>query len=60
MIEKLKKLLFIEIGTIIFAIGIGLFLLPANILTGGVAGIVALIHPFIDFINEDILVYLSL
>lgn len=40
----------------IFAIGIGLFLLPANILTGGVAGIVALIHPFIDSVSEDILV----
>ncbi len=54
---NIKKIFFIEIGTILFAIAVGLFLLPGNILTGGVAGIVSLIKPFYPFCNisEDIL-----
>lgn len=55
--KNLKKVFFIEIGTILFAIAVGLFLLPGNILTGGVAGIVSLIKPYYPFCNisEDIL-----
>ena len=44
----------IEIGTLVFAIAIGLFILPGKILTGGVAGITALLSPYIS-ISEDIL-----
>lgn len=51
---NIKKVFFIEVGTILFAIAVGLFLLPGNILTGGVAGVVALLKPFIS-IDEDIL-----
>ncbi len=55
--KNLKKVFFIEIGTILFAIAVGLFLLPGNILTGGVACIVSLIKPYYPFCNisEDIL-----
>ena len=55
--KNLKKVFFIEVGTILFAIAVGLFLLPGNILTGGVAGIVSLIKPYYPFCNisEDIL-----
>lgn len=51
----IKKIIFIELGTLLFALAVGLFLLPGNILTGGVAGVVALLDPFID-IDSDILV----
>jgi len=50
-----KKILFIELGTILFALAVGMFLLPGQILTGGVVGVTTLLHPFIN-IEEDILV----
>ncbi len=52
--NRLRKILFIEIGTFIFALGIGMFILPAKILTGGVAGITALLTNYIN-ISEDIM-----
>ena len=51
---KIKKILMIELGTLIFALSVGLFILPDRILTGGVAGITALLTDFIP-ISEDIL-----
>ena len=55
MKEKITKVFFIEIGTLLFAIAVGMFLLPSNVLTGGIAGIVSLLEPFIS-IDADILV----
>ncbi|MBQ6125777.1 MAG: YitT family protein, partial [Erysipelotrichaceae bacterium] len=52
--KRLKKLLMIELGTLLFALSVGLFILPGRILTGGVAGITALLTDFIP-ISEDIL-----
>ena len=52
--KRLKKILMIEIGTLIFALSVGLFILPERILTGGVAGITSLLIGFIP-ISEDIL-----
>ena len=52
--KKLKQILMIEIGTLIFALSVGLFILPERILTGGVAGITSLLIGFIP-ISEDIL-----
>lgn len=54
MIEHIRKFLSLELGTFIFALGIGLFILPGRILSGGVAGITALIYNYIS-ISEDIL-----
>ncbi len=52
--KRIKKILMIELGTLIFALSVGLFILPGRILTGGVAGITALLTDFIP-ISEDIL-----
>ncbi|MBQ5804603.1 MAG: YitT family protein [Erysipelotrichaceae bacterium] len=52
--KRIKKILMIELGTLIFALSVGLFILPDRILTGGVAGITALLTDFIP-ISEDIL-----
>lgn len=53
--NKLRQLLFIEIATFLFAFSIGIFILPGNVLTGGVAGIVTLLKIFIPM-SEDYLV----
>ncbi len=45
----------IEIATLLFAFSIGLFILPGNVLTGGVAGIATLLKAYIP-ISEDYLV----
>ena len=52
--KTIKKILLIEIGTFIFAFSIGMFILPAKILSGGVAGISALLINYIN-IPADIL-----
>ena len=52
--KRIKKIQMIELGTLIFALSVGLFILPDRILTGGVAGITALLTDFIP-ISEDIL-----
>ena len=50
----IKKILLTELGTFIFALAIGLFILPSKILSGGVAGITALINAYIP-VSEDIM-----
>ncbi|MCR4856152.1 MAG: YitT family protein [Erysipelotrichaceae bacterium] len=54
MLKKLRKILMIEFGTLLFALSVGLFILPGKILTGGVAGITSLLTPFIP-VSEDIM-----
>ena len=53
--NKLRQFLFIEIATLLFAFSIGLFILPGNVLTGGVAGIATLLKGYVS-ISEDYLV----
>ncbi|MBR0418927.1 MAG: YitT family protein [Erysipelotrichaceae bacterium] len=53
--NKLKQILMIELGSFLFALSIGLFILPGKVLTGGVAGIVSLLSAYIDF-DADIMV----
>ena len=55
MMNRIRKILMIEFGTFLFAFAIGMFILPGNILSGGVAGITNLISGFIP-IENDILV----
>ena len=62
MLNKIKKILMIELGTLIFALSVGMFILPGRILTGGVAGITSLLAPFVplseDFMNIGINTFL--
>lgn len=52
--NRIRRILLIELGTFIFTLGIGMFILPSKILTGGVAGITALISGFVP-LSEDII-----
>ena len=54
MWKTIRNILMIEIGTLLFALSVGLFILPGKILTGGVAGITSLMSPFLP-ISEDII-----
>jgi len=53
--KRIKEWLLIIAGSCILAISVGLFVLPNNILTGGVAGIVVIIKKFFP-VNEEYLV----
>lgn len=52
--KKIKNVLMILLGTFVFALAIGMFILPGKILSGGVAGITALVSNYID-LSEDII-----
>ena len=52
--KQIRQLLMIEIGTFLFALAIGMFILPGNILSGGVAGMTNLLSSYVT-IREDIL-----
>jgi len=52
MQKQIKDIFFIIIGTAIMAIGIGVFVLPYNILSGGIAGITVLLKPFFNISEE--------
>ena len=54
MNKKIRKILMLELGTIVYAIAVGMFILPGKILSGGVAGITTLISRFIT-IDSDVL-----
>lgn len=45
--EKLTKLLLIIIGNYLLALAVGMFILPYNILSGGVAGIAVALQPLL-------------
>lgn len=53
--KKIVEWLLVILGSCILALGVGVFILPNNILTGGVAGIVIIIKRFID-VDEEIMV----
>ena len=48
----IKELLFIILGNLVLAIGVGFFILPLEILSGGIAGISILFSPFISNISS--------
>ena len=54
MWKRIKNILMIEIATLIFALSVGLFILPGRILSGGVAGITSLLAPYLP-VSEDIM-----
>ena len=52
--NRIRRIVMIEIGTFLLALAIGMFILPGKILTGGVAGITAILSKYIT-ISEDII-----
>lgn len=46
--EAWKDLFFVMIGNLVLAIGVTVFILPNDVLTGGVAGIAVALQPLID------------
>ena len=48
------KLFFVGFGTLVFTFGVALFVLPYDLLTGGVAGITILFKPFIPNLDENL------
>ena len=55
MMNRIKRIFMIELGTFLFAFAIGMFILPGNILSGGVAGITNLISGVVP-VQRDVLV----
>ena len=55
MKKLINELFILFIGNLFLALAVGLFLLPSNVLSGGVAGIAVLLKPFIP-INESTMV----
>ena len=49
---KIKSILMIVLGTLICALSYNIFLVPHNILPGGVSGIAIIINEFFDFNNS--------
>lgn len=52
--NRIRRILMIEIGTFLLALAIGMFILPGKILTGGVAGITSILSKYMT-ISEDII-----
>ena len=49
----IKKILLTILGTFCLALSAGLFIIPNNILSGGVAGISVAISPLISFVSKE-------
>ncbi len=54
MKRSMRNLIFIIIGNVLLSFAVGFFLIPYNILSGGVAGIAVLIRVFVDVPAEMI------
>ena len=52
---KLRKIFFVILGTALLSLSSALFILPNNILTGGVAGISIILHPLLGGVSKDII-----
>ncbi|MBQ6334494.1 MAG: YitT family protein [Erysipelotrichaceae bacterium] len=59
MIKTIRKILMIEVGTLLFALSVGLFILPGKVLTGGVAGITSLLAPYINIPSDVMTIVLN-
>ncbi|MDO4940427.1 MAG: YitT family protein [Erysipelotrichaceae bacterium] len=60
MLKKIKNILCIILGCFVLAVGVESFILPYNILSGGVAGIAVLLKPFIPISEETVVVVLNI
>ncbi len=59
MAKIIKETFIVLIGNFILAVAVGLFLLPNDILTGGIAGVAVLMSPFISIDTSVIVMFLS-
>ena len=50
----LYRTFFVLVGNFLFVLGVALFVLPYDLLTGGVAGITILLKPFIPNLDENL------
>ncbi|MDO4501173.1 MAG: YitT family protein [Erysipelotrichaceae bacterium] len=55
MKEKFKRILATIVGTVILALAVSMFIIPYNILTGGVAGVAIILHPLIPEVPKDVI-----
>lgn len=60
MIKIIKETIIVLIGNFILAVAVGLFLLPNDILTGGIAGVAVLMSPFISIDTSIVVMILSI
>ena len=60
MVKFVRDLLIVLLGNVILALAVGLFLLPNEILTGGIAGVAILLAPFVPLESGTIVMILSL
>ena len=57
--KQIRNIVLIEIGTLLMALSVGLFILPDKILTGGVAGITSLLVPFVPIAEDYMTIFLN-
>ena len=57
---SMKDLTFILLGNLLLAIGVGIFILPLEILSGGVAGVAVLLSPFVDISSATIVTIMTI
>ncbi len=55
MKERLIRIIFTIIGTGLLALSTALFIIPYNILTGGIAGIAIILHPILPMLTKDMI-----
>ena len=46
--SNIQSIVHLVLGNFILSLGSGLFIVPNNVITGGVAGVAVLLNPFID------------
>ena len=60
MRSSIKEIVLLLVGNIILACGVAFFILPGDILTGGLAGIAILLEPFVPLDNGTIVMIFSI
>lgn len=55
MKERLIRIIFTIIGTGLLALSTALFIIPYNILTGGIAGLAIILHPILPMLTKDMI-----
>lgn len=59
MKERIIRIIFTIIGTGLLALSTALFIIPYNILTGGIAGLSIILHPMLPMLTKDMIASLS-
>lgn len=59
LFKQIRSIILIEVGTLLMALSVGLFILPDKILTGGVAGITSLLVAYIPLSEDYMVIFLN-